>query len=160
VQWTAGLTPTATLTPTAAPASIEDVVVALLAEMRPLLPDLRGSFIPGEYRLGRLNGLTDQFCINMAGGSGPTPDACDRERFLVPAAKVLAAEVRHRQARHFGALPIPPQITHGAVATDERSGLTIRGIAQYDVNVQEPGWMFARPGGWTYRFDVLSGRAA
>lgn len=119
--------------------TMEGVTAAVLREMVALRPREPGEFVSGAYPIG-YHGLTHQWNVGV-GAYGDAP--LDMERGIIPAAHALA----HKLAayRRFGALSVPVGMDGCAVATDLFTGLTVRGVRQYN-----PGFMM-------YRFDVLAG---
>lgn len=155
VEWVP-TTPSGVLAPAASETltDIGQITVAVLREMTTRLPDLRGTFLPGSYLIGH-EGMTHQWNVGLA----PEGDnaGLTLKRSIVPAAAALAARVHEKELRRFGALPIPSVLyaEDAAVATDERSGLSVRGLRQYQL-----GDRYGMDEGWLYRFDVLGGKAA
>ncbi len=71
-----------------------------------------------------------------------------RERFVEPIARRLTAEVRDSQATVFGVLQRPSaSLDPTAIAIDTKTGISVRGMQEYDV---ERDWEHVR-------FDVLVG---
>jgi hypothetical protein len=126
---------------------IDQIAAEILRRMVARAPDLRGRFVPGDYRLG-MPGMTDQFSVECL----PYKDGMLPERDLEPAAAVLVNYLNDKQLTSFGALPIPRGDYEGAVATDAGTGLTVRAIRIYDIGIEYP-----HEAGWRHRFDILGG---
>lgn len=163
---------TSTMVPASGPlVDIEAITAECLRRTAAQLVDLRGSFVAGDYRLGD-GGFTDQLNVG-----GPLSDkdrtlGIDPVGCLEPIAHGLANEVRYRELQRFGALPLLRDGSPGAVASCQRTGLTIRGIQYYDIGgttmyeicndegeqIGEQAIM--RPPEWLMRFDIIGGKAA
>lgn len=134
---------------------IDQITAEMLRQMTQRLPDLRGTFVPGAYRLGE-HGLTDHWNVQLQPSvmrSNDLQGLTVRES-IAPAAAVMVEKVRGAGLRRFGAFPCAMRDIQAAVATDERSGLSVRGLRQYFLGDE------LQPEGWMYRFDVVGGRAA
>lgn len=130
---------------------IAEITTELLHQMALRLPNLRGRFVPGVYQIGH-ESMTSQWNAVTMLDEGTGVDVTEN---LVPAAKGLARAIGDQRLDVFGALQVNIPGVDAVVATDERSGLAVRGIRMYDICPHDPP--FAP--GWRYRFDVLGGRA-
>jgi hypothetical protein len=98
------------------------------------------------YRLGE-RGLTTQFGIDMRFG----PDeAVHAEAHLLQVAARLTTYAKDLNVTAFAALPVPHDLKEVAVASDERTGLVVRGIRWFDI-YEEPQYRI--------RFDMLGAPA-
>lgn len=172
IQSTQPLTSTGLLT------GLEQITAAL-ARAVGQEPGVRGTFIPGDYRLGDA-GMTDHINIDIGLDEKTWASGVDQERHILPAAAALAHMLRDRDVRQFGALPLPPEgtVDEALVATDQASGVTVRGIrawnigggyhrpiyAEHDEDVDDDDlvqigerWVDIEPH-WMTRFDILGGR--
>lgn len=126
--------------------TIDGVTAAMVREMAALMPDLRGTFIAGAHHIGA-HGLNHQWNLAV---SGEEDGSLALDTRIKPGAEALMANLRDK--RTFGALPtLGLGDCDAAVATDERTGLCVRGIRRFAL-----GDDFL-PKGWNYRFDVVAG---
>lgn len=138
---------------------------------------VRGIFVPGDYRLGD-EGMTEHVSVDIGLDDQAWARGVEPERTLLPAAAALANLLRDRDVQRFGALPLPGIVTEALVASDQASGVTVRGIrewtigtgytvpvyADHDEDVDEDDlvqigecWVDVEPR-WMTRFDILGGR--
>lgn len=110
--------------------------------------EFRGVFVPGTYALGD-HDLTEQLGIDMMLSVQEMTNGINTEMVLVPAAHRMAHEIDRKGLRAFGALPATFPGVDAAVATDEKTGVTVRCVQFYDIE-----W-----DAFKMRFDVL-GKAA
>ena len=152
VEWIPTAIQSTTPLPSGLLTGLNQITAAVAREVGHIL-DLRGRFVPGDYSFGMAS-MTDQCSVDIgldeyAWASGVRHDAT-----IVPAAHVLAKRVRDGGLCRFGALPIPVAIEDGVVATDELSGVTVRGLRAFTLGST------CSPPHWVTRFDIIGGRAA
>lgn len=126
--------------------TVAGITAAMVREMAALMPDLRGTFMPGAYKLGE-HGLRSQWNI----AAEAEADGSVSQSFVIkPAARALMDNLREK--RIFGALPITGlEGCAAAVAIHERTGLCVRGVLM--PNHED---VYGRKLPW-YRFDVVAG---
>lgn len=71
------------------------------------------------------------------------PDETIRQRYVVPAMRVLGQQIREKGARQFYRLDIPGGVDSGCLVTEK--GISLRGLRAFDL----------RENRWVTRFDVL-----
>lgn len=146
IQWVPGAI-TSEIPLVAALTNIEAITAECLRCVVNELPQWRGAFVPGDYTLG-FNGMNAQYGIDLEVSDVQFKYGINPVEFLVPAASRLATEIERHKITSFGALGVDIPNSHAAVATDEGTGITVRGVQYYDI------WPR-----WIMRFDVL-GKAA
>lgn len=163
---------------------LDQITAAIAREVGRVL-DLRGEFVPGDYALG-MAGMTDQFAVNVVIAADEWTRSVQQDRIIVPAAYALAERVRDRGLNRFGALPLPPfgSVADALVATDEQTGVTVRGLRAFNIGStymrpiykeehdappydddddnREVIWeeLVETSPHWVTRFDILAGRPA
>jgi hypothetical protein len=118
--------------------TIEGATSEFLRRMVEAAPDTRAVFVPGVRGIGA-EGMTNQWNVVF-------DDLLNVRQHIQPHVASLMKRVAGYRA--FGALPVDIHGVDATVAMDERTGLAVRGVRQYDVYSDE----------LLYRFDVL-GRA-
>ena len=165
--------------PTGLLTGLDQITAAVAREVGRVL-DWRGEFVQGDYSLG-MAGMTDQFCVDVGLDEREWAAGVRHDRIIVPAAHAIAQRVRDHGLHRFGALPIPGGACEGLVATDEQTGVTVRGLRAFSVGrtyvrpiyreAHEDGpyddddlevigeELVDEPPGWITRFDILGGPA-
>ena len=116
-----------------------DQITAAIAREVGRLADIRGAFVPGDYRLG-MAGMTDQFSVDVGVDDQGWIAGVSHDAAIVPVAIAFAQHIRDRGLHRFGALPLPLGGEDALVASDELSGVTMRGIRAF-----LPGHTYMRP---------------
>ena len=125
--------------PTGLLTGLDQITAALAREMGRVL-NLRGQFVPGDYKLG-MAGMTDQFVVDVGIDEQEWAAGVRHDAHIVPAAHALAEQVRDHGIHRFGALPVPYNGgTDGVVATDQQTGVTVRGLRAFMI-----GQSYMRP---------------
>lgn len=135
------------LSSTAPLTDIEAITSEFLKRLVHCLPDLRSTFVPADYVRG-MSG-SSQLRIDMMLSPLEMERGINADAYLEPAAYHMAHAINDKRLRTFGALVVDIPGVDAAVATDETTGATVRGIRAYNLD--------RRAG--ELRFDVL-GKAA
>ena len=112
------------------------------------LSGFRASFVPGDYA-----GMDTHLGIDFMVSKQQMERGLNPYEFIDPAAGRMADEIQRRKFVAFGALPTNLHAVDAAVATDELTGVTVRGLHLFDLDI-ERGCPH-----WEMRFDVF-GKAA